>query len=56
MTTKKVEISPIRSFAGIFKFGKEKSKLAIDKNTLIALAIILSILILAAHLLFKYFI
>ncbi|MEM0333496.1 MAG: hypothetical protein QXX30_03470 [Candidatus Aenigmatarchaeota archaeon] len=56
MTTKKIETAPIRSFAGIFKFGKEKSKIAIDKNTLIALAIILSILVLAAHILFKYFI
>ncbi|MEM0379378.1 MAG: hypothetical protein QW184_01745 [Nanopusillaceae archaeon] len=54
MTTKKIETLPVRSFAGIFKFGKEKSKIVIDKKTFIALAIILAALVLAAHIIFKY--
>jgi len=54
MASKKEEIVPIRSFAGIFRFGKEQSKISIDKNTLIIISVGFAILILALHIIFKF--
>jgi len=54
MATKKEELVPVRSFAGIFRFGREQSKISIDKNTLIIISIGFSLLVLALHLIFKY--
>jgi len=55
MATRKEEIAPVRSFAGIIRFGKEQTKISIDRNTLIIISIGFSLLILALHIIFKYF-
>jgi len=56
MATRKEEIVPVRSFAGILRFGKEQSKISIDKDTLIIISIGFSLLILALNIIFRYFI
>ncbi|RDD52626.1 preprotein translocase subunit Sec61beta [Nanoarchaeota archaeon NZ13-N] len=56
MAARKEEVAPVRSFAGIFRFGREQSKISIDKNTLIIISVGFSIAILALHLIFKYLI
>ena len=56
MAAKKEELAPVRSFAGIFRFGKEQTKIAINKETLIGLSVGFSLLIVALHIIFRYLI